>query len=410
MRAEALAAVRAWRLAPLPLLTVVNFFNYLDRQIVYGMLSLIGADLALSKVQMGWLGTANLLVFALVSLLSGPLADRFGPRLVLSSAILLWSLATIASAVAPSYAVLLLWRALVGVGEGVYGPGSNALLCAAAAPERRGRALGVYNVGMALGGTFGLALGAILGPVIGWRLALLLAGLPGFLLAAASVFVAVPAVPRETERVSVRVALGRPMFLLAIVGGTLATFGMSGLITWAEYLLAVERGLPRTSAGVFMLAAGVLCGGGGVILGGWAGDLAKRRHAGGHSLAIGVSFLAGGLTALWALHTQAPAPFLFLVALTLLLLSVYNGPAAAVVHEMVPPRLAATAQGTFLFAIHLLGNAPAPAVVGWIAEGSSVTWALHVPVAAFVVSGLCFVAVARLQARAAQAPGGPPAC
>ena len=41
-------AVRAcaWQLAPLSLLTLVNFFNYLDRQIVYGMLSLIGDDFA----------------------------------------------------------------------------------------------------------------------------------------------------------------------------------------------------------------------------------------------------------------------------------------------------------------------------------------------------------------------------
>jgi len=211
---------RLGRLAPLPLLTLVNFFNYLDRQIVYGMLSLIGDDLALSKVQMGWLGTANLLVFALVSLLSGPLADRFGPRLVLSSAIALWSLATLASAAAPSYEILLICRAVVGVGEGVYGPGSNALLCAASPPERRGRALGIYNVGMALGGTLGIALGAVLGPVLGWRCALLIAGLPSFVLAAASVFVAVPASAGETASVSARAVLSRPVFLLAVGGGT----------------------------------------------------------------------------------------------------------------------------------------------------------------------------------------------
>ena len=93
-------------------------------------------------------------------------------------------------------------------------------------------------------------------------------------------------------------------------------------------------------------------------------------------------------------------PFLALVAVPILLLSIYNGPAAAFVHEMVPPRLAATAQGIFLFGIHLLGNAPAPAVVGWVAEGSTVTAALRVPVAAFVASGLLFVVVARIQKRA----------
>jgi MFS family permease len=390
---------RAWQLAPLPLLTLVNFFNYLDRQIVYGMLSLIGDDLTLSKVQMGWLGTANLLVFALVSLLSGPLADRFGPRVMLSSAIGVWSLATVASAAAPSYEVLLICRALVGVGEGVYGPGCNALLCAASPPERRGRALGIFNVGMALGGATGLALGAGLAPVVGWRAALLIAGLPGFVLAAASLLVAMPAAAATTDRVSTRAILSQPAFLIALGGGALATFGMSGLITWSEYLLSVERSVPGVSAGLFMLTAGIACGAGGAMLGGWAGDAAKRRHVGGHSLAIGFSFVAGGLTALLALHTHALVPFLGLVALAILLLSIYNGPAAAVVHEMVPPRLAATAQGIFLFGIHLLGNAPAPAVVGWIAEGSTVTTALHVPVAAFIASGLLFLIVARLQKR-----------
>ena len=394
---------RPGQLALLPLLTLINFFNYLDRQIVFGMLALIGEDLALSKLQMGWLGTANLLVFALVSIVSGPLADRFGPRVILFAAIGVWSLATIASAVAPSYEALLIFRALVGVGEGVYGPVSNAVLCAASPPDRRGRALGIYNVGMALGGTIGLVLGAGLAPLLGWRGALLIAGVPALALAAASLVVALPPAAAPTDRVGIRAVLTQPAFLIALAGGALATFGMSGLITWSGYLLGVERSLPHASVGIFMLIAGTVCGAGGAILGGWAGDAAKRRHAGGYSLAIGTSFIAGGFTALLALHTDPVAQFLGLIALTILLLSVYNGPAAAVVHEMVPPRFAATAQGIFLFGIHLFGNAPAPAVVGWIAEKSTVATALHVPVIAFLVSGVLFIAVAHCQRRAAHA-------
>ena len=116
-----------------------------------------------------------------------------------------------------------------------------------------------------------------------------------------------------------------------------------------------------------------------------------RRAVRGLIAAFGVSSVGFG----------AMAPFLVLIALTILLLSVYNGPAAAVVHEMVPARLAATAQGTFMFAIHLLGNAPAPAIVGWFADGYTVASALHVPVGAFVASGLLFLVVGRLQGRAA---------
>ena len=48
------------------------------------------------------------------------------------------------------------FRAVVGLGEGAYGPSANALLCAGASPEKRGRAIGIYNTGMALGGAAGI--------------------------------------------------------------------------------------------------------------------------------------------------------------------------------------------------------------------------------------------------------------
>ena len=163
------ARARPRGIPPLPLLTLINFFNYLDRQVVYGMTPLIGETFKLSFAQLGLLATVNLLVFAVASLVSGPIADRIGPRKVIFAGILVWAIATIGSALSTSYPMLLFFRALVGVGEGGYGPSANTLLCADAPPEKRGRALGIYNVGMALGGTGGLALGALLAPKIGWR-------------------------------------------------------------------------------------------------------------------------------------------------------------------------------------------------------------------------------------------------
>ena len=89
--------------------------------------------------------------------------------------------------------MLLACRAVVGVGEGAYGPSANALLCAAAPPEKRGRALGIYNIGMAFGATSGLVLGNALAAKIGWRNVFWIAGGPSILLAGAAAFVAAPA-------------------------------------------------------------------------------------------------------------------------------------------------------------------------------------------------------------------------
>src|SRR5688572_23422356 len=65
----------------LALLTLLNFFNYLDRLAVYSLYPLIGRDFNLSDKQLGMLGTACLLVLALLALPAGWAGDRFGARL-----------------------------------------------------------------------------------------------------------------------------------------------------------------------------------------------------------------------------------------------------------------------------------------------------------------------------------------
>ncbi|HXI57424.1 MAG TPA: MFS transporter, partial [Polyangia bacterium] len=219
------APARRRGIAPLPLLTLINFFNYLDRQVVYGMTPIIGEHFHMTGAQLGSLAMVNLLVFAVASLASGPIADRFGPRRVIFGGILIWSIATIGSALSTSLPMLLFFRALVGVGEGAYGPSANTLLCADAPLEKRGRALGIYNVGMAVGGTSGLVLGALLAPVLGWRAVFWIAGGPSILLALASAFIAAPdRLPRPSV-LPARSYLLSPTYIAALLGGILATFG-----------------------------------------------------------------------------------------------------------------------------------------------------------------------------------------
>ena len=84
------------------------------------------------------------------------------------------------------------------------------------------------------------------------------------------------------------------------------------------------------------------------------------------------------------------------------LFSVYNGPSAAVVDELGPPQYAATLQAVFMFGLHVLGNAPAPSVVGAISDHFHTTIAnsLQAATVAFALSGILFLVVARRQRRA----------
>ena len=226
----------------------------------------------------GSLAFVNLMVFALASSISGPIADRIGPRKVIFTGVVVWSVATIGSAMSHSFLMLLFCRAVVGVGEGAYGPSANTLLCAAAPPEKRGRALGIYNIGMAFGGTSGLVLGNGAG-ARGWtgtRCSGSLAGRRSCWPACAA-FVAAPARLPRPAALPARAYLLAPTYLLALAGGILATFGASALIIWSPWLIIEERGFSVNVGSVFMAAVGIVCGVGGVVAGGYLGDALNRR-------------------------------------------------------------------------------------------------------------------------------------
>jgi len=90
---------------------------------------------------------------------------------------------------------------------------------------------------------------------------------------------------------------------------------------------------------------------------------------------------------------------MFLTAVAVFLLSVYNGPSAAVIDELGPPQFSGTLQGVSLFLAHVLGNAPAGPVTGFIADRSSTAFALQAAMLAFGISGVLFMIVARRQRR-----------
>ncbi len=226
-----------------------------------------------------------------------------------------------------------------------------------------------------------------------------MAGAPSLLLALASAFIAAPRRLARPEARPARAYLLSPTYIFALLGGIMATFGASALIIWIRQLLIEERHISDVAASVFMLFVGIGCGAGGVIVGGYVGDALTRRRRGGHALTIGVSMLIAVPFGASALLVKWQPLFLALVAISAFFLSVYNGPAAAIVDELGPPQFAATLQAVFMFGIQFFGNTPAGSVIGYVADRSSVSAALQIAVVTFGLSGLFFVIVARRQKR-----------
>lgn len=167
----------------LGLLAVINLLNYLDRNVVYAVFEPIKRDLQVSDAQLGWLGSAYIIVLSLAALPLGVIGDLRSRRSVITWGVAIWSAATAAGGFVRQFWQLFTCRALVGFGEAGYGPASQAIIAQYYKGKRRAFAIGIYSVGMALGGVLGIWFGGVIAERYSWRWAFILMGIPGLVLA-----------------------------------------------------------------------------------------------------------------------------------------------------------------------------------------------------------------------------------
>ena len=160
-----------------------NLLSYLDRNIIFALFEPIKRELLVTDAQLGWLGSAYAIVFSVAALFSGVLSDLSSRRAVLAGGLALWSTFTALGGATRSYFQLFFTRSVVGIGQSSYLPAAQALLADYYPTAGRAQAMGIFWMGLALGGTLAVFLGGLLGTHIGWRMTLVVAGLPGLVFA-----------------------------------------------------------------------------------------------------------------------------------------------------------------------------------------------------------------------------------
>jgi hypothetical protein len=164
------------------MLTGLNVLNYLDRYVGAAVLPLMLSAFALSDAQGGLLQSAFIIVYSLMSPIAGWLGDRRARMPLAAAGVLIWSVATLGTAAAPTFAVLLFARALIGVGEASYGVITPALVSDYYPAEKRARVLAIFYAAIPVGTALGYIVGGSVGSHWGWRAAFLVAGIPGAVL------------------------------------------------------------------------------------------------------------------------------------------------------------------------------------------------------------------------------------
>src|SRR3546814_627406 len=180
------------------LLAVTYMLSFMERTLISLLIEPIKSEFALSDTQIGaLLGFGFVLFFSVLGRPCGALADRANRRNLILFGLVAWSLATSASGFAGGFTMLLMMRALVGVGEATLSPSAYSTIADRFPPRRLGIAIAIYAIGVSLGGGLATMFGGVLvnwatdhsvtvplvGAVGGWRLAIFVVGLLGLPLA-----------------------------------------------------------------------------------------------------------------------------------------------------------------------------------------------------------------------------------
>jgi MFS transporter, Spinster family, sphingosine-1-phosphate transporter len=377
------------------ILMLVNFVNYVDRQIIFSLFPAIQRDFGLSFAQLGFLATVFTVVLAAASLPMGMLADRVSKRAVISGAVLFWGVATFFSGLAGSFRTLLVARGMLGVGEAAYNPAGTAVLSASFPGEVRARVQGAFDIGMFIGGAVGIALGGVMLQKFGWRSAFFLVGIPGVLLGLSALRLPKTVVTSSQDRLPLGELLRVPAFIALMLSGWFCSFAGYAYVTWGPQLVNVNKGFTAAEAGTTVALTIVLGGAFGIATGAYLSDKLSKVRIWGRAVVVPIGFVLAAPLIFFALHSTSKLQFVICFGLGAFFLSWYHGPLTATIHDLVPPRGHATALGFYNFFVNLCSMAVAPLIIGKMADRYGLINALHIPIVAQLIGAALFVVVIR---------------
>jgi ACS family hexuronate transporter-like MFS transporter len=168
-----------WRIAFL--VSVAIAISYLDRQTLPVAIKAIEQDIPVTNQQFSWLQTAFLITYALMYAGGGKLMDVMGTRRGFTVIMVFWSLACAGHGLAASFAMLALFRLLLGAGEGGGFPAATRAVTEWFPVKERSTAMGIINAGTALGMIAAPPLIAFVLSFANWRWIFFITGAVGLL-------------------------------------------------------------------------------------------------------------------------------------------------------------------------------------------------------------------------------------
>lgn len=364
----------------LVVLTLVYTFNFIDRQLLSILQEAIKLDLSLSDAQLGLLtGFAFAMFYVTAGIPIARLADRSNRRNIVAVSVGLWSFMTAISGFVQNYLQLLLARVGVGVGEAGGSPPSHSIVSDIFPKKQRASALAFYSTGVNLGILFGFLFGGWLNEFFGWRVAFMVVGVPGIMLA-----ILVRTTVREPVRGLVEnkqasdkqvpfkdvitLLWQRKTFRHMALACGLNAFAGYGTVNWLASFFIRTHEMSTGELGTWLALSTGLFGAIGVLIGGILGDKLGGRDKRWYTWIPGLATIMVVPFMIIVLLTDNQYVALVCVFIPGTLQNVYLGNSIATTHNLVGLRWRSTASAILFFILNVIGLGMGPFAVGLLSD------------------------------------------
>jgi MFS family permease len=370
------------------ILVLINIVNFYDRNVGGALAEPMRREFGLSDTQIGWLGTAFTLLYAVIGLPLGWIADKGSRKKLLAAGLAVWGALTGMAAWAVNVPMLVISRLGLGVGEAACAPTSTSWIGDLFPAERRSKPLALFMLGVPVGGALSYFFSGPIAQAFGWRRAMIVAAIPALLLAPIVLLL------REPQRgaaettpsaapvhgagwrllwqmlVSTARLLRIPTFWWIIASGALVNFNLYAIGTFLPAFLGRIHHLNVARAGIATGWVYMLGGVAGGTIGGFWGDTIVSRGAHRRMLVAAMGAVAAAPFAYFGIRQGLGALTLAVVLLTICygLLNMYYGLVYASIQDIVAPALRGTAMAVYFLFMYLGGASFGPLLTGKLSD------------------------------------------
>jgi MFS family permease len=368
---------RVARWWPLTVLVAINILNFYDRQVAGAVVEPVRKEFHLSDTQIGWLNTAFTLLYGVVSLPLGRLADRISRKKLLAVGVVVWAALTASARWINSYSFLVFTRLGVGVGEATAAPTATSWIGDLFPAERRSRPLALFMLGVPVGGALSFFLTGPIAQKFGWRAGMVVAAAPALLLVPLLLLLPEPHRgaaeshrPLAGDSGSIWRVLRISTFWWIAISGAVVNFNLYAIGVFFPAFFARIHHMNLARAG---LMTGIIYAVGGVLGGscaGWLGDRIVHRSRSGRMMIAAIAALLSVPLSYIGIHQGYGALALAMPLLTTAygLLNMYYGLVYAAIQDIVAPALRGTTMALYFLVMYLLGASWGSLVIGGLSD------------------------------------------